>query len=115
MARQRARPAATLSTEATPPERIWQVVTLIPPGRVATYGQVAELAGLPRRARLVGRVLSQLPDGTGIPWHRVVNAAGRISLPAGSTGFREQRARLRAEGITIANGRLALARCRWLP
>ena len=50
--------------------RIWETVELIPPGRVASYGQVAEEAGLPGRARLVGRVLSLLPEGSPVPWHR---------------------------------------------
>ncbi len=96
-------------------ERIWQVVAMIPAGRVATYGQVAELAGLPGRARLVGRVMSQLPAGSRIPWHRVVNAAGRLSLPAGSRGYREQRRRLVAEGVMLRGGKLALGRFRWRP
>lgn len=88
---------------------------MIPAGQVATYGQVAELAGLPRQARRVGRVMSQLPTGTRIPWHRVVNAAGRISMPKGSRGYREQSARLRQEGVTVRSGRLTLAAVRWCP
>lgn len=96
-------------------ERIWQVVAMIPAGRVATYGQVATLAGLPGRARLVGRVMSQLPAGSRIPWHRVVNAAGRLSLPPGSRGYREQRARLSAEGVVVRAGKLSLGRFRWHP
>ena len=62
-------------------ERIWHIVARIPSGRVATYGQVAELAGLPGRARLVGHTLSRLPADTGLPWHRVVNSQGRLSFP----------------------------------
>ena len=94
-------------------ERIWQVVGSIPEGTVATYGQVAELAGLPRGARRVGRTLASLPPCTRLPWHRVVNAAGRVSLP-GAAGHRQQ-SRLRDEGVAMANGRIDLARFRWTP
>ena len=99
--------------EASFEERVWQVVASIPPGRVATYGQVAELAGEPRRARQVGRVLGALPEGSRLPWHRVVNASGRSSLP-GAAG-EEQRRRLRAEGVRFTNRALRLADCRWQP
>ena len=98
---------------AGPRERVWAVVAAIPRGRVATYGQVAELAGLPRGARLVGRILSRLPAGTRLPWHRVINAAGAVSLP-GSAGAR-QRALLEAEGVPFARGRVDLGRVGWGP
>ena len=97
-------------------EQIWQVIALIPKGRVATYGQIAELAGLPGGARRVGRVLSQLPRGSRIPWHRVVNASGGISLPESSGGYMRQRSRLTREGIVFSSsGRIALKRFRWRP
>ena len=96
-------------------ERIWQVVNQIPKGSVASYGQVASLAGLPGAARLVGNVLRQLPPGSQLPWHRVVNSQGRISLPAGSPGYREQRARLIDEGVIFKGDRVSLAQCRWSP
>ena len=97
-------------------QRIWQVVALIPAGRVATYGDVARQAGLGRAARRVGLALGQLPEGSRIPWHRVVNSAGKLSLPAGSPAERQQRQRLLEEGITVtASGRLDLARWRWQP
>ena len=73
------------------------------------------MAGLGRGARRVGRVLSQLPRGTTLPWHRVVNASGRISLPADSPGYREQKKRLEAEGISFITGRVPLRRFRWDP
>ena len=98
-------------TEPTPEERIWQVVADIPPGTVASYGQVAELAGLPGAARRVGRSLARLPAETRLPWHRVVNAAGGISLP-GAAGHR-QRERLRDEGVAFEGDRVNLRRCRW--
>jgi methylated-DNA-protein-cysteine methyltransferase-like protein len=81
--------------------RILAAVAAIPPGAIASYGEIARRAGLPRRARLVGRVLAELPHDSPVPWHRILNAAGRISLPAASPAAREQRRRLRAEGATV--------------
>jgi len=90
------------------------VVRRIPHGRVATYGQVAELAGLPGHARQVGYALHALRVESALPWHRVVNAAGAVSLRS-VPGFElEQRIRLEAEGVTFnARGRVPLARYRW--
>lgn len=98
-------------------QRIYDVVAQIPPGRVATYGDVAAMAGLPRRARLVGYALRVLPSGTAVPWHRVVNAAGEISVarldPAAAA---EQRALLEDEGVVFEqDGRVDLERFRWRP
>jgi methylated-DNA-protein-cysteine methyltransferase-like protein len=93
-------------------QRILATVDSIPRGRVASYGQVALEAGLPGRARLVGRTLGQLPEGTKLAWHRVVNAAGRISVSGASA--REQRRRLRAEGVTVdVRGRVRIAEFGW--
>jgi methylated-DNA-protein-cysteine methyltransferase related protein len=92
--------------------RIWRTVSTVPPGRVATYGQIADLAGLPRRARLVGRALKELNDAT-VPWHRVLRAGGRIAFERGSKPYREQRARLIAEGIVFDGERVDLARWGW--
>jgi methylated-DNA-protein-cysteine methyltransferase-like protein len=97
--------------------RIYTVVRRIPRGRVATYGQVAALAGRARQARLVGYALHALPARTAVPWHRVVNAQGRISLrrtspAAGLT----QRLLLEREGVRFdARGRLSLERYGWRP
>ena len=90
------------------------MVRRIPRGRVATYGQVAELAGLPGHARQVGYALYALREGSTLPWHRVVNAAGAISLRS-VPGFElEQRIRLEAEGVTFnPRGRVLLQRYRW--
>lgn len=96
-------------------QRICALVDCIPRGRVATYGQIAAEAGLPRRARLVGRVLLELPPRSRLPWHRVVNAAGRISDRPGA-GPALQRARLEREGVELdARGRIDLARFGWVP
>lgn len=110
------------SREGTTPDvsrghrRIYEVVRRIPAGRVATYGQVAELAGLPRQPRRVGYALSALPDGPGVPWHRVVNAAGRISARSQPEFEGIQRMLLEREGVVFdASERVSLARFRWRP
>lgn len=102
------------SDDASEIERVCLVVARIPLGQVATYGQVAELSGLPNGARKVGRIMSRLPRGSRIPWHRVVNASGRSSLPRGAGAERQQRA-LEREGVEFRNGRLSLARFRFRP
>jgi methylated-DNA-protein-cysteine methyltransferase-like protein len=93
--------------------RIYAAVRRIPAGRVATYGQIAEVAGLRGHARLVGYALAALDVDTDVPWHRVVNARGAISLPVRDHGALMQRARLEAEGIEFRDGRVALGACRW--
>jgi methylated-DNA-protein-cysteine methyltransferase-like protein len=95
--------------------RIYRVVARIPRGRVATYGQVARLAGLPGRARLVGYALAAIPDASRLPWHRVVNARGKISLRAdGGPWDRIQRLRLERERVRFdVHGAIALAVFRW--
>jgi len=96
-------------------QRIIAVVRRIPRGRVATYGQVARLAGLPRHARHVGYALHALPEGSPVPWHRVVNARGGISLAPWSGG-ETQHLRLAAEDIALdARGRVPLERYGWRP
>lgn len=97
-------------------DAILAIVQSIPAGRVATYGQVAELAGLPGRARLVGTTLGKLPDDSGVPWHRVVNAAGRISPRGDGLSATEQELLLADEGVAIdARGRIRLAVFQWCP
>jgi methylated-DNA-protein-cysteine methyltransferase-like protein len=92
---------------------IFDVVAAIPRGRVATYGQIAEAAGYPRHARLVGRVLGDLPDGDALPWHRVVGHTGRISSRGDGRAEREQRRRLQAEGVVFIGNRVDMKRHRW--
>jgi methylated-DNA-protein-cysteine methyltransferase-like protein len=102
--------------EADINQRIWQVVTQIPLGKVATYGDVARHAGLPGAARRVGPALRVLPDDTSIPWHRVLNAQGKISLPDGSSSQYTQRERLEAEGLVFqTNKSVSLKKFRWQP
>jgi methylated-DNA-protein-cysteine methyltransferase related protein len=92
---------------------ILRVIRSIPAGCVASYGEIAERAGLPRRARLVGRVLRDSPGGIDLPWHRVLRSDGRIAFPPGSRGFREQVRRLAAEGVLVVRGRVDMARSGW--
>jgi methylated-DNA-protein-cysteine methyltransferase related protein len=95
--------------------RIFAVVRRIPRGRVATYGQIASLAGLPGGARRVGYALFSLPSATALPWQRVVNAQGGISLDPHSSGL-TQRLLLEKEGVSFdARGRIQLTRYRWRP
>ena len=95
--------------------RICRTIRDIPAGSVASYGQVADLAGVPRGARQVGYVLKHLPEGQDVPWFRVVQASGRIAFADGSRGFREQCRRLRGEGVRVQNGRVNMSEFRWVP
>lgn len=93
-------------------QRIWQIVAAIPSGSVTTYGDVALLAGSPRAARQVGGVLSRLPEGSTLPWHRVINRHGAISLQ-GDRLFRQREA-LEAEGVEVSEaGEIDLDHYRW--
>ena len=94
--------------------RIWQVVALIPRGRVSTYGHVAEKAGLAGAARRVGSALRALPADSKIPWHRVLNSKGDIALPTTSGSHQIQRDRLEAEGVLFSTtGRVDLEHFGW--
>ena len=93
------------SRERDSRERILAAIRAIPKGEVAGYGEVARRAGLPGRARLVARLLSQNEDRK-LPWHRVLRSDGRIAFPEGSKGWREQSVRLRSEGVIVENGRV---------
>jgi methylated-DNA-protein-cysteine methyltransferase related protein len=97
-------------------KRIYAVVSRIPKGCVATYGQIAMLARLPRQARLVGYALHSLPADSDVPWHRVVNAKGDISVRSNGLGHDELQAQLlRREGVRFVAGAIPLARYRWKP
>lgn len=97
-------------------QRIWHVVTMIPRGTVATYGDVAQQAGMPGAARRVGRALRELPRGSKIPWHRVINAQGKIAVPTGNPARQTQRRRLLAEGVDLCGeSRISLKQYRWRP
>jgi methylated-DNA-protein-cysteine methyltransferase-like protein len=94
--------------------RIWSVVKKIPRGRVATYGQIATLAGLDGHARQVGYALHNLPDANAVPWHRVINARGEVSPRTTSDSHELQRLLLEEEGVEFTlDGRVDLKRFRW--
>jgi len=99
--------------------KIWRTIQLIPSGKVACYGQIADLAGLPGRARLVGKCLSYVPkdgvDGKPVPWFRVINAAGKISFPQGSEYFEKQQGYLQDEQVIVTAGRIKLKDFQWQP
>ena len=86
-------------------DRIFAAIRAVPAGQVAGYGEIARRAGLPGRARLVARLLSENPDPR-LPWHRVLRSDGKIAFPADHANFEEQQQRLRAEGVAIRNGRV---------
>jgi len=90
---------------------VYALVRKIPRGRVATYGQIAAILGWPRAARAVGYAMRACPPG--VPWHRVVNASGGISLRASVDGMVTQRLRLEQEGVAVRRGRIRLDRHRW--
>jgi methylated-DNA-protein-cysteine methyltransferase related protein len=94
--------------------RIYAVVRRIPPGKVSTYGEVARMAGLPGYARQVGYALHALGEGEDVPWQRVVNIRGEVSLPTDAGLDSLQRQMLEAEGVLFnAQGRLDLKQFRW--
>jgi methylated-DNA-protein-cysteine methyltransferase-like protein len=95
-------------------EQIYKIVRCIPAGKVATYGQIARLAGQPGAARTVGWAMGAVPEGSDVPWQRVVNAKGTISFPSGSPGATLQRAMLEDEGIVFdGRGRIDLQVYGW--
>ncbi len=94
-------------------EKIYEVVKQIPRGKVATYGQVAALAGNKRWARVVGYALHANPDPGQIPCHRVVNREGRVSEAFAFGGGNRQVELLQAEGVTFVNGYVDMEQCQW--
>lgn len=101
-------------TAAIPPEHeaILRVIRSIPRGRVTSYGEIAARAGLPGRARMIGRILGE-HSALKLPWQRVLRSDGRIAFARGSRGYREQRAALIDEGVVVRNGRVELSRFGW--
>lgn len=95
-------------------EQVYRVVRRIPPGQVATYGQIARILGAPRAARTVGWALHDVPSGSDVPWQRVVNSRGAISLESRGMGGAVQRALLEEEGVRFdPDGRIDLAAYGW--
>ena len=100
-----------VETQKTAERLVFTIIANIPEGRVASYGQIARIAGMPSHARLVGQILSRLPANTSLPWQRVVGSEGRINHPAAN----HQQKRLEYEGITLTNGQISLKRYGWKP
>lgn len=96
-------------------ERIWATICDIPEGYVASYGQIAGIAGIPRGARQVGYALRHLPKGSKVPWYRVIQASGTIAFRSGSDAFNEQSTRLMLEDVAILKGRIDMKKYRWQP
>lgn len=100
-------------------QRIWQTVQAIPYSKVACYGQIADLAGLPGKARLVGKALGKVPEdgwkGQEVPWYRVINSQGKISFPVESEAFAKQRDLLQDEQIVVIGNKVQLKIFQWLP
>ena len=95
--------------------RIYATIRDVPPGTVASYGQIAEIAGIPRGARQVGRALRELPAGHDVPWYRIVTASGRLAFEVDSAAWRRQVDKLADEEVTLSNGRVNMALYRWQP
>ena len=91
-----------MGEELSPTERLYTALANIPAGKVVTYGQLADLAGMPRRARWVGQVLKKLPKDTTLPWYKVINAQGKISFPPGSEAAERQADKLREDGVEVS-------------
>ena len=96
--------------------QILEVIALIPYGKVATYGQIAKLAGLPKHARLVGYVLKHLDKSSEIPWYRVINSQGKISvIRIDKDGNNIQQSLLEQEGVYLINAKVNLKIFGWMP
>ena len=95
--------------------QIQQTVMQIPSGNVASYGQIADLAGLPGRARMVSKALKAASDDQPIPWHRVIRSNGQIAFPAGSEEADTQKGLLQEEGVPVINNRISMKQCQWQP
>jgi|TARA_B110000116_G_C16764985_1_gene550343 methylated-DNA-protein-cysteine methyltransferase-like protein len=100
-------------------QQIWQTVQLIPEGKVACYGQIADLAGLPGKARMVGKALGKVPNhgwrGKIVPWFRVINSQGKISFLLGSDNFDKQKHHLQDEQVVVIGSRIKLKDFQWQP
>ncbi|MCY7297166.1 MGMT family protein [Alteromonas sp. a30] len=96
-------------------QRIWKTAKLIPAGKVASYGQIADLSGLPGRARLVGKAMGYAPKDMQVPWFRVLRTSGQISFPKGSDMAAKQKGLLQEEGVVVLNNRVKMAEFQWQP
>jgi methylated-DNA-protein-cysteine methyltransferase-like protein len=96
-------------------QRVWAAVCDIPEGKVASYGQIAEIAGMPRGARQVGYALRHLPGNLDVPWHRVIRSSGRLAFDGNSRACKRQVKRLSIENVPVIAGRVNMKKYRWQP
>lgn len=95
--------------------RIWKTVNTIPAGKVSSYGQIADFAGLPGRARLVGKSLQYVPDSMKVNWHRVLRSNGQLAFDKGSEQAILQTGLLQEEGVVVFNNRVKMKNFNWVP
>jgi len=96
-------------------QKIWDTIRVIPQGKIASYGQIADLAGMPGRARLVGRALKELPSNSDIPWFRVLRSSGQIAFPKYSEKALSQKTQLLNDGVEVHKNRVKLSQFQWSP
>ncbi|MDC9720361.1 MAG: MGMT family protein [Gammaproteobacteria bacterium] len=95
--------------------QLYQTIAAIPHGKVASYGQLATLAGQTGAARWVGWCLRHLPKDSCLPWHRVITASGRLAFPVATAGYVRQREKLEQEGVQLQNHKVAMKVYQWQP
>ena len=96
-------------------QQLYQTIAAIPYGKVASYGQLAALAGQTGAARWVGWCLRNLPNDSSLPWHRVITASGKLPFPPATAGFQRQREALEKEGVRLNNDKVAMKHYQWQP
>lgn len=96
-------------------QKIWRTVQMIPAGKVSSYGQIADLAGLPGRARLVGKSLGFIPKDMQVPWYRVLRSSGQIAFPKGTEQAEKQKGLLQQENVVVLNNRVKFKEFQWQP
>ena len=104
-----------MSIDQKKAQQIWQTVLKVPKGKVASYGQIADLAGLPGRARLVGKMLGFAPSEMKLPWYRILRSSGQLAFDAGSREAETQKGLLQEEGVVVLNNRVKLKLFGWVP
>lgn len=96
-------------------QQIWDTVRRVPYGKVSSYGFIADLAGLPGRARMVGSVMQQAPDEMQLPWYRIIKSNGQLAFAPGSASAERQKGLLQEEGVVVLNNRVDMKRFSWQP
>ncbi len=101
--------------DAQKSRQIWNTVCRVPYGKVSSYGLIADLAGLPGRARMVGSVMQQAPADMPLPWYRIIKSNGQLAFAAGSASAERQKGLLQEEGVVVLNNRVDMKRFAWQP